>query len=99
MRRSLRNCRNRFWPLVAFIPSNGRIGAIPRSPTDPPFRVSKRNPGLPAARGRHPQSRIPASVTLPPVKAELDAAIARLRDRVAELVTRDGLDAHQVAAT
>ena len=32
------------------------------------------------------------------MKAALDAAIGRLRDRVAELVDRDGLDAHQVAA-
>lgn len=32
------------------------------------------------------------------MKAELDAAVGSLRDRVGELVERDGLDAHQVAA-
>src|SRR5262249_60432640 len=63
-----------------------------------PYQGEQRNPGLPAARSRRPQSRIPASVTLPPVKADLGAAIGRLRERVARLVERDGLDAHQVAA-
>src|SRR5262249_23861160 len=63
-----------------------------------PYQGEQRNPGLPAARSRRPQSRIPASVTLLPVKAELDAAIDHLHERVAGLVDRDGLDLHQVAA-
>src|SRR5262252_8349655 len=52
----------------------------------------------PPFRGRCPLPLIPASVTLPAVKAELDAAVGNLRDRLGELVERDGLDAHQVAA-
>src|SRR5438309_133937 len=32
------------------------------------------------------------------VGAELDGAVERVRDRVAGLVRRDGMDAHQVAA-
>ena len=43
-------------------------------------------------------SAIPTSVTLPSVDPKLEAAIARLRDQVSELVVRDGFDSHQVAA-
>lgn len=44
------------------------------------------------------QVPVPASVTLPAVRHELEEATGRIRDRVGELAARDGLDAHQVAA-